>query len=89
MVEAEITAVKPLELRLKFGIGFHGRVHITEVNDELLEDAFNKFRIGQTATAKIVGKTNYSDKNKKSYRWDLSLKPTMLAGTKLDWLRLD
>ncbi|TQD85713.1 hypothetical protein C1H46_028765 [Malus baccata] len=81
MVEAEITAVKPLELRLKFGIGFHGRVHITEVNDELLEDPFNKFRIGQTVTAKIIGKTNYSDKNKKSYQWDLSLKPTMLAGS--------
>ncbi|KAM0978108.1 hypothetical protein ACFX2I_014038 [Malus domestica] len=89
MVEAEITELKPLELRLKFGIGFHGRVRITEVNDELLEDPFNKFRIGQTVTAKIVGKTNYSDKNKKSYQWDLSLKPTMLAGTKLDWLRLD
>ncbi|CAN6577203.1 unnamed protein product [Malus baccata var. baccata] len=81
MVEAEITEIKPLELRLKFGIGFHGRVHITELNDEFLEDPFNNFRIGQTVAAKIVAKTNYSDNNKKSYQWDLSLKSTMLTGS--------
>lgn len=27
----QIIEIKPLELRVKFGIGFHGRVHITEV----------------------------------------------------------
>ncbi|CAB4317299.1 unnamed protein product [Prunus armeniaca] len=81
VVQAEITEIKPLELRLKFGIGFHGRVHITEVNDELLEEPFNNFRIGQTVTARIVAKTNYSNSNKKSYQWDLSLKPTMLTGS--------
>ncbi|XP_068652858.1 rRNA biogenesis protein RRP5 isoform X2 [Aristolochia californica] len=31
VVQAEITHVKPLELWVKFGIGFYGRVHITEM----------------------------------------------------------
>lgn len=31
-ITIQITEIKPLELRLKFGIGFHGRVHITEVH---------------------------------------------------------
>ncbi|KAJ8551491.1 hypothetical protein K7X08_021506 [Anisodus acutangulus] len=30
LVQAEITEIRPLELRLKFGSSFHGRVHITE-----------------------------------------------------------
>lgn len=51
-----------------------------QVNDDLLEDPFDNFRIGQTVTARIVAKTNYSDKNKKSFQWDLSLKPTLLTG---------
>lgn len=51
-----------------------------QVNDEFLEDPFNNFRIGQTVAAKIVAKTNYSDNNKTSYQWDLSLKSTMLTG---------
>ncbi|XP_040372263.1 rRNA biogenesis protein RRP5 isoform X1 [Rosa chinensis] len=81
VVQAEITEIKALELRLKFGIGFHGRVRITEVNDDLLEDPFNNFRIGQTVTARIVAKTNYSDNNKKGFQWDLSLKPSLLTGS--------
>lgn len=49
----------PLELRLKFGIGFYGRVHITEVNDNnVLEKPFGNFKVGQTITARIVGKPN-------------------------------
>ncbi|XP_004303371.1 PREDICTED: protein RRP5 homolog [Fragaria vesca subsp. vesca] len=80
VVQAEITEIKPLELRLKFGIGFHGRVRITEVNDDVLEDPFNNFRIGQTVTAIIIAKTN-SDNNKKSFQWDLSLKPSLLTGS--------
>nr|XP_015898902.2 rRNA biogenesis protein RRP5 isoform X1 [Ziziphus jujuba var. spinosa] len=84
LVQAEITEIRPLELRLKFGIGFHGRVHITEVNDvNVLENPFSKYRIGQTVTARIVAKTNYSDNKKKSFQWNLSLKPSMLAGDSL------
>ncbi|PWA34022.1 RNA binding protein [Artemisia annua] len=29
-VQAEVTEIKPLELKLKFGSGLHGRIHITE-----------------------------------------------------------
>ncbi|OMO51868.1 hypothetical protein CCACVL1_29542 [Corchorus capsularis] len=76
LVSAEVTEIMPLELRLKFGIGFRGRVHITEVNDDnVLENPFANFKIGQTITAKIVGKAN-----QKGHLWDLSVKPTMLAG---------
>lgn len=28
----QVTEIKPLELKVKFGSGFHGRVHVTEVN---------------------------------------------------------
>lgn len=52
---------------------------IGQVNDDLLEDPFNNFRIGQTVTAIIIAKTN-SDNNKKSFQWDLSLKPSLLTG---------
>ena len=30
-IAPQITEIKPLDLRLKFGSGMHGRVHITEV----------------------------------------------------------
>lgn len=78
LVQAEITEIKPLEMRLKFGIGFRGRIHITEVNDTcLLENPFSNFRVGQTVSARIIAKAGQSD-NKKSQLWDLSIKPKML-----------
>ncbi|KAJ0089046.1 hypothetical protein Patl1_32885 [Pistacia atlantica] len=84
LVQAEITEIKPLELRLKFGIGFHGRVHITEqVNDDknnIPENPFSNFRVGQTVTARIVAKSNQPD-NKKSHHWELSIKPTLVTGS--------
>ncbi|GMJ14782.1 Ribosomal RNA Processing 5 [Hibiscus trionum] len=77
LVPAEVTEIMPLELRLKFGIGFRGRVHITEVNDDnLLEKPFGNFKVGQTITARVVGKAN-----QKGHLWDLSIKPSVLAGT--------
>uniref|UniRef100_A0A2N9FCM1 S1 motif domain-containing protein n=1 Tax=Fagus sylvatica TaxID=28930 RepID=A0A2N9FCM1_FAGSY len=80
LVQAEITEIKPLELKLKFGVGFHGRVHITEVNDvNVLEDPFSNIRIGQTVTARIVSKAKQSDK--RNYQWELSLKPKMVTGS--------
>ena len=36
----QITEIKSLELKLKFGIGLHGRVHITEVTILRFELAF-------------------------------------------------
>ncbi|XP_024021580.1 rRNA biogenesis protein RRP5 isoform X2 [Morus notabilis] len=82
LVQAEITEIRPLELRLKFGVGFHGRLHITEVyDDNVLENPFSNFRVGQTVTAKIVGKINHSDSKQKSYQFDLSVKPSVLTGS--------
>ncbi|KAH9674101.1 rRNA biogenesis protein RRP5 [Citrus sinensis] len=81
LVQAEITEIKPLELRLKFGIGFHGRIHITEVNDDksnVVENLFSNFKIGQTVTARIIAKSNKPDM-KKSFLWELSIKPSMLT----------
>ncbi|KAJ0028106.1 hypothetical protein Pint_36337 [Pistacia integerrima] len=76
------TEIKPLELRLKLGIGFRGRVHKTEVNDDkdnIPENPFSNFRVGQTVTARIVAKSNQPD-NKKSHHWELSIKPTLVTG---------
>ncbi|KDP21906.1 hypothetical protein JCGZ_03044 [Jatropha curcas] len=79
LVQAEITDKKPLEMRLKFGIGFRGRIHITEVNNDcVLEDPFANFRIGQTVTARIVAKASKVE-NKKSNLWELSIKPKILT----------
>ncbi|KAF5193438.1 rRNA biogenesis protein RRP5, partial [Thalictrum thalictroides] len=82
LVEAEITDIKPLELQLKFGFGFRGRLHITEATDDHnVEDPFKKFRIGQMLTAKIVEKIDQSEKNKSKYQWELSIKSTVLSGS--------
>ncbi|KAJ4823880.1 hypothetical protein Tsubulata_010462 [Turnera subulata] len=79
LVQAEITEIRPLEMRLKFGIGFRGRIHITEVYDACdVENPFDGFKIGQTVSARIVEKAGQSD-NKKSQQWELSIKPRMLS----------
>jgi len=81
LVQAELTEIRPLELRLKFGSGFLGRVHITETNDQPdVENPFSIYKVGQTLTAKVIGKCSPSEKNKKVNLWELSLKPSMLSG---------
>ncbi|GMP76051.1 hypothetical protein CsSME_00032894 [Camellia sinensis var. sinensis] len=82
VVQAEITEIKTLELKLKFGSGFHGRVHITEANDDnAVKNPFKDFRIGQTLTAVIVSKTNKSENNRKNYQWELSIRPSLVSGS--------
>ncbi|KAI3518805.1 hypothetical protein L1887_07619 [Cichorium endivia] len=77
-VQAEVTEIKPLELKLKFGSGLHGRIHVTEVNDDNnLENPFGDFKVGQTLTAKIVSKSKGENSN--NIRWDLSIKPSVLT----------
>ncbi|XP_024994056.1 rRNA biogenesis protein RRP5 isoform X2 [Cynara cardunculus var. scolymus] len=77
-VQAEVTEIKPLELRLKFGSGLRGRIHITEASDgNIVEDPFGNFKIGQTLTARIVSKAKVENSN--NFRWDLSIKPSVLA----------
>ena len=71
LVQAEITEIKPFELKLKLGIGFHGRVHITEVCDEnVIENPFGNLRIGQTVFGRIVAKANKSENNGKNHQWE-------------------
>lgn len=82
LVQAEITEIKPLELKLKFGVALRGRVHITEVHDiNVLENPFASYKIGQTVTARIVAKPNESDNHRKALLWELSVRPKRLAGT--------
>uniref|UniRef100_A0A5B7AEH9 rRNA biogenesis protein RRP5 n=1 Tax=Davidia involucrata TaxID=16924 RepID=A0A5B7AEH9_DAVIN len=82
LVQAEITEIRPLELRLKLGSGFQGRVHITEASDDnVVEDPFNNFRVGQTLTARIVSKGNKSENNRENYQLELSIKPSVLTGS--------
>lgn len=81
LVHAEITDIKPLEMWLKFGIGFRGRVHIAEVNDEFgVEDPFSAYKVGQALTARIVANCVKPENNKKGSPWELSLKPSMISG---------
>lgn len=77
VVQAEVTDIKPLELKVKFGSGFHGRIHITEASEGNIQDPFSKLKIGQTLTAKIVSKSKAENSN--NLRWDLSIRPSLLA----------
>ncbi|PHT60850.1 hypothetical protein T459_35299 [Capsicum annuum] len=82
LVQAEITEIRPLELRLKFGSSFHGRVHITEASDDNYTEApFSNFRFEQTLTARIISKFNMSESVNRVYQWELSIKPSILAGS--------
>ncbi|GFY80721.1 similar to RIBOSOMAL RNA PROCESSING 5 [Actinidia rufa] len=82
LVQAEITEIKPLELKVKFGSGFQGRVHITEASDDnIVEDPFKGFRIGQTLAAAIVLKNVKSENKRKNYHWELSIKRTLVTGS--------
>ncbi|OIV89511.1 hypothetical protein TanjilG_20430 [Lupinus angustifolius] len=82
LVEAEIIEIKSLELKLKFGFGLHGRVHITEVHDANgLENPFSSYRIGQTVTARIIAKPNEKDGKRMRSQWELSVRPKLIAGS--------
>ncbi|KAJ0705044.1 putative suppressor of forked, tetratricopeptide-like helical domain superfamily [Helianthus annuus] len=77
-VQAEITEIKPLELKLKFGSGLHGRIHITEASDgNVSENPFSNYKIGQALTAKIVSKSKVEKSS--NIRFELSIKPSVLA----------
>ncbi|KAE8649759.1 rRNA biogenesis protein RRP5 [Cucumis sativus] len=81
LVHAEIIDVQPLEMRLKFGVGLRGRIHVTEVSntpDEASEAPFSNFRVGQTVVARIVAEANHSASKGKGYLWELSVKPEVL-----------
>ncbi|XP_038881067.1 rRNA biogenesis protein RRP5 isoform X2 [Benincasa hispida] len=81
LVHAEIIDIQPLEMRLKFGTGLRGRVHVTEVSnmlDETSEAPFSNFRVGQTVVARIVAEANHSANKKKGCLWELSVKPDVL-----------
>ncbi|CAH2053972.1 unnamed protein product [Thlaspi arvense] len=78
VVHAEITEIRPFELRVNFGQSFRGRIHITEVNDSSTsEEPFAKFRVGQSMSARVVAKPCHTD-IKKSQLWELSVKPATL-----------
>lgn len=82
LVQVEITERKPLELRLKFGSGFHGRIHVTEAADNnSSENPFSDYRIGQTLLARIVSKGSMPYSSKGSYPWEFSIKPSILKGS--------
>lgn len=81
LVEAEIIDIKPLEFLLKFGVNLHGRIHITEVlEDDSTEHPFGKLRIGQKVHARIVAEAEHSGKSGKNFKWELSIKPSLLKG---------
>ncbi|KAH0904849.1 hypothetical protein HID58_044352 [Brassica napus] len=79
VVQAEITEIKPFEVRVNFGQSFRGRIHITEVVNDVgtNEEPFAKFRVGQSVSARVVAKPCHTD-NKKSKLWELSVKPAIL-----------
>ncbi|KAL1554555.1 rRNA biogenesis protein RRP5 [Salvia divinorum] len=81
LVQAEISETKLLELRVKFGSGFNGRIHITEATDDnSAESPFCEYRIGQKLTARIVSKGNRTEISRGYHGWELSVKPSLLKG---------
>ena len=49
-------------------------------DENVIENPFSNFRIGQTVSARIVAKANKSENNGKNHQWELSIKPEMLTG---------
>ncbi|KAL8459787.1 hypothetical protein ACS0TY_031636 [Phlomoides rotata] len=77
LIQAEITEMKPLEIRVKFGSGFHGRIHVTEATDDnSAESPFGNYRIGQTLTARIISKGIKLENIRGCF--ELSIKPSLL-----------
>ncbi|KAL0316910.1 UNVERIFIED_CONTAM: rRNA biogenesis protein RRP5, partial [Sesamum radiatum] len=71
LIQAEITEIKPLEVRVKFGSGFHGRIHVTEATDDnSAASPFSNYRIGQTLAARIVSKRSKPENIKGGYGED-------------------
>ncbi|KAK8947319.1 hypothetical protein KSP39_PZI006890 [Platanthera zijinensis] len=83
LVEAEIVEIKSLELIVKFGPGIFGKIHKTEVEDEgpLFESPFSKFHIGQLVNARIIAKMADAGKNIHTFKWLLSVRPSILTGS--------
>ncbi|CAA7399281.1 unnamed protein product [Spirodela intermedia] len=81
LVDAEITEIKPLEVHLNLGGSCRGRIHVTEVFDDKvsMENPFSSLRVGQILRARIVAKNQHSIKSRKGGRWELSLRPSLLA----------
>ena len=50
-------------------------------DDNVSENPFSNFRVGETVSARIVGKTNQSAGDKRSCQFDLSLKPSLVTGS--------
>ncbi|PNY04593.1 protein RRP5, partial [Trifolium pratense] len=82
LVDAEITEIKTFELKLKFGSGIRGRIHITEVHDAIvLENPFSGYKVGQTVKARIVSKPNETDSSRNGSGWELSVRPEIVKGS--------
>ncbi|KAF2548356.1 hypothetical protein F2Q70_00023584 [Brassica cretica] len=82
VVHAEITEIKPLEVRVNFGQSFRGRIHITEVDDvSTSEEPFSKFRVGQSVSARVIAKPWHTNIEKSL--WELSSKPEILRGFRM------
>ncbi|KAL3625500.1 hypothetical protein CASFOL_030954 [Castilleja foliolosa] len=82
LVLVEITEIKPLEIRVKFGSGSLGRIHVTEATDDnSAESPLLDYRIGQTLTARIVSNGRKSENVKGGYGCELSIKPSLLKGS--------
>ncbi|KAJ8448110.1 hypothetical protein Cgig2_031834 [Carnegiea gigantea] len=79
--KAETSSSKKVEKRSGYDVGgFLGRVHITETNDQHnVENPFSIYKVGQTLTARVIGKCSASEKNEKVGLWELSLKPSVLS----------
>ncbi|KAL6540426.1 hypothetical protein OROMI_024309 [Orobanche minor] len=82
LVQAEIIEIKPLELRVKFGSGSLGRIHVTEATDDnSCGSPFADYKIGQTLTARIVSKGSKFGNTKGGFGCELSIKPSLLKGS--------
>ncbi|KAL6534583.1 hypothetical protein OROGR_013258 [Orobanche gracilis] len=79
LVQAEIIEIKPLELRVNFGSGSLGRIHVTEAADDNSSGSpFTDYKIGQTLTARIVSKGSKLGNKKGGFGCELSIKPSLL-----------
>ncbi|KAE8700921.1 RNA binding,RNA binding isoform 2 [Hibiscus syriacus] len=78
--QQRIYAVRDCFTEVNYQFQFNLLLTIYVNDDNVLEKPFGNFKVGQTITARIVGKAN-----QKGHLWDLSIKPTLLLVGYFTW----
>ncbi|KAI5068389.1 hypothetical protein GOP47_0016734 [Adiantum capillus-veneris] len=85
LVEGEVLSVGLLGMKVRVGKNSVGKVHVTQVTDDFEgENPLSHYSVGQSITAKILGRSKQNDDGRLTKCFDLTLKPSELGGKSED-----